>query len=237
MIETTDDLFFVQDLLRQTIHSLEKEGITYKQDFQQGVMIEVPSTAWGCREILEHVDFASLGTNDLLQYFFAVDRNNANAYHSYRPENPAAIRMLKCLVETAGQLDKPLHICGEIASDKRLLPLLIGLGFKDISIDIHNIDDIEHFILGLDIPDCKELAEKCVASKTSRQVNAVLNDFMPRSAKASEKMATEDSDVVDPICGMVVHGDDSYILEHNGDRYYFCSLQCKNEFERILSDE
>jgi phosphoenolpyruvate-protein phosphotransferase len=234
MIETTDELFFVQDLVSQAVDSLKREGMPYNHDFQQGIMIEVPSAAWNCREILEYVDFASLGTNDLFQYFFAVDRNNANAYRSYQPENPAAIRMLKYLVETAEQLNKPLSICGEIASSKRYLPLLLGVGFRDISIDVHAVEEIGRFLMGLDIPACEKLAEKSLAAKSSREVNALLNHLMPQIAKASEKTAAEGSDLIDPICGMVVHVDDSYVVEHQGESYYFCSVRCKKEFEKEL---
>lgn len=234
MIESTDELFFVQDLTRQAIDSLDNEGLIHKRDFQQGIMIEVPSAAWNCREILEYVDFASLGTNDLFQYFFAVDRNNSNAYRSYQPENHTAIRMLKFLVETSRQLNKPLSICGEIASNKRFLPLLIGMGFEDISIDVHNVDEIRRFMLGLDIEACSKLAEKCLAAGTSREVNKMLNHFMPETDFNRKEAMLESSDLIDPVCGMVVHVDDSYITENQGQKYYFCSMQCKKEFERNL---
>lgn len=231
MIETTDELFFIQDLVTQTVDTLKRKNINCKDDFRQGIMIEVPSMAWNCKEILQYVDFASLGTNDLFQYFFAVDRNNANAYRSYQPENPAAIRMLKYILDAAGSLNKPLSICGELASNKRFLPLLIGLGFKNLSIDAHLIDDIGAFISELDISACREMARTCLKMKTSRQVNGMLNNFMPQTADTSEENLTEGMELVDPVCGMVVHIDDSYKLEQDEGIYYFCSIQCKKEFQ------
>ena len=232
MIETTDELFFVQDLVAQAVDSLKKEGAHYNNEFQQGIMIEVPSTAWNCAEILEYVDFASLGTNDLFQYFFAVDRNNSNAYRSYQPENPAAIRMMKSLVDIAERMNKPLSICGEIASNLRFLPLLIGLGFKDISVDVHVVDEIGRFLMELDVSACEELTEKCLAAKTSREVNTMLNQFMPAGMPVQQKGVINTSDLIDPVCGMVVHVDDSYVVELGGKNHYFCSPQCKKEFER-----
>jgi phosphoenolpyruvate-protein phosphotransferase len=234
MIETTDELFFVKDLVSRAVDSLRRENAHYKKEFEQGIMIEVPSIAWNYEEILEYIDFASLGTNDLFQYFFAVDRNNANAYRSYQPENPAAIQMLKYLVEASRQRGKPLSICGEIASNRRYLPLLIGLGFEDISIDVHTVGTIGRFLNELDVAACKEMAEKCLAAKTSREADFMLNDFMPQAEKAQRKSAVKSAELTDPICGMVVHADDSYVVEQQGEKYYFCSLQCKNEFEAAL---
>ena len=112
MVETVDDLWFIQTLLEKAKQSLRDENVEYKDDFQQGILLEVPSAVWNLRELLSYVDFVSIGTNDLFQYFFAIDRNNANVYKAYQPENPVALQMLKGIVDIAKELNKSLSICG-----------------------------------------------------------------------------------------------------------------------------
>ena len=142
MVETVDDLWFIQKLLAEAIQSLKDEKRKYRENFQQGVLIEVPSAVWDLRRLLNEVDFISLGTNDLFQYLFAVDRNNANVYNTYQPENPVTLRMLKSIVDIVKESAKPLSICGEIAADTNFLPLLVGLGFENISVDLHSIPTV-----------------------------------------------------------------------------------------------
>ena len=176
MIASPEDLLFIERLLAEAVRSLRARRQAYQDCFQQGIMIEVPSAAWNCSELLETVDFASVGTNDLLQYFFAVGRDDVHVSQSLRAQDPVALRMLKRLVDAAAFAGKPLSICGEIASDPQLLPLLIGLGFKDLSVDIRLLSQVEESAAGLDVAACKQLAQDCLKAKTSRDVRALLND-------------------------------------------------------------
>jgi phosphoenolpyruvate-protein phosphotransferase len=176
MIASPEDLLFIERLLAEAVRSLQARRQPYQDCFQQGIMIEVPSAAWNCSELLEAVDFASVGTNDLLQYFFAVGRDEVRVSQSLRAQDPVALRMLKRLVDAAAFAGKPLSICGEIASDPQLLPLLIGLGFKDLSVDIRLLPQVEESAAGLDVAACKQLAQDCLKAKTSRDVRTLLNE-------------------------------------------------------------
>jgi phosphoenolpyruvate-protein phosphotransferase len=176
MVAGLEDLAFVHRLLGQAIRSLEARGQQYQRDFQQGIMIEVPSAAWSCEELLEAVDFASVGTNDLLQYFFAVNRDDADSAQGYRTQDPVALQMLKWIVDVAARAGKPLSICGEIASDPKLVPLLVGLGFHDLSVDIHFLTQVQDIVENLDLAACERLASECLRAHSSQEVRRLLSD-------------------------------------------------------------
>lgn len=231
MIESVNELFFVQELLAKAVNSLKEEGVGFKEDFQQGVLIEVPSAVWNFRELLQYVDFANVGTNDLLQYFFAVDRNNANVYKSYQPENPVALQMLKNLVDVAKELNKPLSICGEIASDVNFLPLLIGLGFDALSIDSHAVPTVKKSLLSLDISECRKLTQECLRAKRTDDVRTILNKLNSFRQRAEPSSLVGDSEAIDPVCKMVVHTEgNNLVVTRSGKKFYFCCKQCRDRF-------
>jgi phosphoenolpyruvate-protein kinase (PTS system EI component)/YHS domain-containing protein len=230
MIESVDELLFVKGLLQEALESLREERLPHLRTFQQGVLIEVPSAAWNFKELLKYVDFASIGTNDLLQYFFALDRNNANVYRFYQPENPAALRMLKSLIATAKNVHKPLNICGEIASDVRFLPLLIGLGFENLSIDSHTVQDVRKYLSGLDLTSCKDLVQKCLRASNTAETRALIDKFHSHSKNSTQSYRGDDESI-DPICNMVVHTEGNTLLVKDGKRTnYFCSVACRDRY-------
>ncbi len=192
MIGSREDLLFIERLLGEAIRSLRARRDLHQDRFKQGIMIEVPSAAWNCDELLGMVDFASVGTNDLLQYFFAVGRDDANVSQSHRTQDPVALRMLKRLADAADEVGKPLSICGEIASDPEVLPLLIGLGFKDLSIDIRSLPRVEEAASGLDLRQCRQLARDCLAAKTSREVAMLLSDWTLENGRGTARPAPRD---------------------------------------------
>jgi phosphoenolpyruvate-protein phosphotransferase len=232
MIGSREDLLFIDRLLAEAVRSLRARRREYQDRFQQGIMIEVPSAAWNCSELLEIVDFASVGTNDLMQYFFAVGRDDANISQSLRAQDPVALRMLKRLVDAASFAGKPLSICGEIASDPQLLPLLIGLGFKDLSVDIRLLPQVEELAAGLDVAACKRLAQDCLRAKTSREVRALLSDsgLVKRSCVFCQPRRGQ---AVDPVCGAVVDtGESNLTVTRRGKKIYFCSAECRDDYIR-----
>jgi phosphoenolpyruvate-protein kinase (PTS system EI component)/YHS domain-containing protein len=232
MIAGPEDLLFINRLLDEAVRSLRARHQPYQDRFRQGIMIEVPSAAWNCSELLEIVDFASVGTNDLMQYFFAVGRDDAHISQSLRAQDPVALRMLKRLVEAAASAGKPLSICGEIASDPQLLPLLIGLGFQDLSVDIRLLPQVEASAAGLDVAACEQLAQECLTAKTSREVRTLLNDsgLVKRDAGSYEPRAGQ---AVDPVCGAIVDtGESNPTVTRRGKKVHFCSTECRDEYVR-----
>jgi phosphoenolpyruvate-protein kinase (PTS system EI component)/YHS domain-containing protein len=230
MIGSREDLLVIQKLLAEAVRSLRARGRVYQNDFQQGIMIEVPSAAWNCEELLDMVDFASVGTNDLLQYFFAVGRDDANLSQNYRTQDPAALRMLKWLVDVADDAGKPLSICGEIASDPQLLPLLIGLGFKDLSVDIRLLPQVEELAASLDVAACRQLVQDCLKAKTAREVRTLLNDSgLVKKHRAASPPRWDQA--VDPVCGAVVDTAESHLtVTRRGKKVHFCSVECRDAY-------
>jgi phosphoenolpyruvate-protein phosphotransferase len=228
MIETLDGLHFVQDLLDAAIASLKQDGASFSESFHQGILVEVPSAVWNFRAMLSHVDCASIGTNDLLQYFFAVDLNNANVQYAFEPENPGALKMIKYMVDIAKELEKPLSVCGELASDISFLPILAGLGVDQISIDTHAIQRVSASLAKMDIEECRRLAFECLSALRSSDVRVILNKS---NAPPRERHSNVESESIDPVCKMVVHTDDNTLMIKQGERrYYFCSRQCYEQF-------
>ena len=230
MIGSQEDLSFVRQLLAEAVRSLQARHNDYQDSFQQGIMIEVPSAAWSCGELLELVDFASVGTNDLLQYFFAVGRDDAHVSPSYRTQDPVALQLLKRLADTAARAGKPLSICGEIASDPQLLPLLIGLGFEHLSVDIHSLPQVEEAAAGLDVDECRELAERCLNAGTARDVRRLLSESGLVS-KHRHAGPLHPGEIMDPICHELVDPTEGGLsIIRKGKRIHFCSAQCRDEY-------
>jgi phosphotransferase system enzyme I (PtsI) len=105
----------------------------------QGVMLELPSACFEVAEILDEADFASIGTNDLIQYLFAVDRENELVAEDYDCDTPVFWKLLRNIVEAANAAGKPLSICGELAGDPRFIPRLIDLGITCVSVSPRRI--------------------------------------------------------------------------------------------------
>jgi phosphoenolpyruvate-protein kinase (PTS system EI component)/YHS domain-containing protein len=228
MLETLDQWRFMQQLVSQAQGSLRTEGLEYQEDYRQGVLIETPSAVWSFDEFLDVVDFASVGTNDLVQYFFAVDRDTANVADFYQPEHPVMLQVLQSLAARARQFGKPLSICGEIAADPQLVLLLIGLGIEDISVNPSQVPVLRRHLAGLTQDDCRTLAEACLRAKT---VDEVRRQLRRSSAPFDKPMPV--GQAIDPVCGMVVRIEDArFTLEREGRRYYFCCAPCMRQFCR-----
>jgi len=136
MITTVDDLRQARRQVEIAKEELNADGSSFSEDFQLGAMIEVPAAAIATREILAEVDFLSVGTNDLLQYFMAADRDNESVLQYSHADNDAFVWLLRHIIEQAGDLgrEKDVTICGEMASRPHLIPLLLQLGYRSLSI-------------------------------------------------------------------------------------------------------
>jgi len=136
MITTVDDIREVKRLLESVKEELRAEDKPFSEEVQIGAMIEVPAAAISVGDIFEEVDFVNVGTNDLLQYFVAADRDNDAVLRYENFENKAFLWLLGFIIERAAELGKEenVTICGEGASDPELVPLLLSLGFRSLSI-------------------------------------------------------------------------------------------------------
>lgn len=144
----------------------------------------------GFSRLLRESDFAAIGSNDLVQYRFAVDRSNASVAHLYRPEHPVVLHVLKTLADEARSAGKPLLLCGEIASDIRLLPVLIGLGLEDFSVTASTLPEVRSSLAGVPVPECRELSEQCLAADDANEVQDLISEWFncrPRPPAAANE--------------------------------------------------
>ncbi len=139
-----------------------------------GVLIETPAAAMIIDGISGQVDFISVGTNDLIQYIMAIDRGDEDVLYLYQPLHPAVLRILSLIAEQAKQHDLPVQVCGEMASVPLYLPLLIGMGFKELSMNISVIDRVRHFIAHIDSIKAKELADAALKLFSAEEVESLI---------------------------------------------------------------
>ncbi len=227
MVESLDQWHFIQTLVREAIDSLHAERLVFQERFEQGVLVETPSAVWDFRRLLKHVDFAGIGTNDLVQYLFAVERNNANVADLYQPEHPIVLRVMRSLVRQARQAGKDLSLCGEVARNTRLLPLLVGLGLRDLTVGVRSVPAVSERLCTLQIADCRQIARVCLRADSVEEVRSCLGGMPDRddSQKVSKGQA------IDPVCSMTVRRmGNPYSLVLEGVTYYFCSARCQTRF-------
>ncbi|MCX6875037.1 MAG: phosphoenolpyruvate--protein phosphotransferase [Verrucomicrobia bacterium] len=147
-----------RDLIRRCMDELDCEGIPFDHQLPVGIMIEVPSAAVCADLLAPQVDFFSIGTNDLIQYTVAADRVNPHVADLYRPTHPAVIRLIKRTIDAGIDHGIRTGICGEMAGDIRLTPLLIGLGAKELSVGPQQVSRVGQAIRSLNHAECAAMA-------------------------------------------------------------------------------
>ncbi len=159
MVSTVSEVTETKKLIEDCKADLNKKGIVYK-DVRIGIMVETPACALALDQFAKVCDFFSIGTNDLLQYTMAVDRNNPHISNLYNPYNLSFLRILKMIIEKSDKHNIPLSICGELASDTNFTILLIGLGLKELSVSLPLVKKIKKIISSMDITQAQILAQK-----------------------------------------------------------------------------
>ncbi|MDX1643775.1 MAG: phosphoenolpyruvate--protein phosphotransferase [Thermoanaerobaculia bacterium] len=161
---------FRHGLLR-LMKELDAEGVRYAGDPELGIMIEVPSAALTADVLAREVDFFSIGTNDLIQYALAVDRNNEHVAHLHQPHHPAILRMIRFVVDSAAEAGIDVSLCGEMASDVRSTALLVGLGLRRLSMAPRQVPAVKSRVRQIDRADAEEAAKRCLTMGTAQEVD------------------------------------------------------------------
>jgi phosphotransferase system enzyme I (PtsI) len=186
MISTVMELRQCRSLLREVQEDLEEAGIPFKSDVLIGTMIEVPSAALLADVLAKQVDFFSIGTNDLVQYTLAADRNNENVASLYNPADPAVLRLIRGVVEAAKRENVEVNVCGEMSGEPVYAPLLVGLGLRQFSATPRKIPEIKRVIRSLTVPDAERVAHEALRMETAREVSSYLREqlrrFLPEAA-------------------------------------------------------
>ncbi len=159
-----------KSLLAECVAELAARGVEFNQDIAVGAMIEVPSAAMIAADIASEVDFFSIGTNDLVQYTVAVDRVNPRVAKLYRSAHPGIVRLIKMVIDGASQHHIWTGVCGEMASDLILLPLLVGLGVDELSVGAPLAPLVKQAVRLLDFEECSTLANQCLQAAETKKI-------------------------------------------------------------------
>ncbi|SHJ62680.1 phosphoenolpyruvate--protein phosphotransferase [Paramaledivibacter caminithermalis] len=178
MISSLEELLAAKRILDEVKCDLEKDKIAYCQNIEVGMMIEVPSAALISDILAKHVDFFSIGTNDLIQYTTAVDRMNEKIHHLYNPFNPAVLRLIKMTIDNGHKEGIWVGMCGEMAGDKRMIPILLGLGLDEFSMSPISILPARKLIRKLKYEDMKDLASKVVNMSSAEEIKAYIEKIL-----------------------------------------------------------
>ena len=179
MISTVDELRRCKTLLNEVKEDLEDARIPFKGDVRIGTMIEVPSAALMADVLAREVDFFSIGTNDLVQYTLAADRNNEHVANLYNPADPAVLRLIRLVVQAAHKYKIEVNVCGEMSGEPLYVPLLVGLGLRQLSATPRKIPEIKRVIRDLKIAEAERVAEHALTLETARQVESYLRKQFP----------------------------------------------------------
>ena len=172
MISGLEELRAAKAVLAECNEELRRSGIPLGEEIEVGAMIEIPSAAICANVLASEVDFFSIGTNDLIQYALAVDRVNEKIAHLYRPTHPAILRLLRMIAEAAHAHHIWVGVCGEMAGDVALIPLLLGLGMDELSAGATLVPRIKRAVQSLAIPECRELVEETLKLNTGSEILA-----------------------------------------------------------------
>ncbi|MBY2383457.1 phosphoenolpyruvate--protein phosphotransferase, partial [Clostridioides difficile] len=159
MISSLEELLQAKEVVKEVLAELDSEGVAYAKDVEIGMMIEVPSAAVISDVLAKHVDFFSIGTNDLIQYTCAVDRMNQKISYLYNQFNPAVLRLIKTVIDNAHKEGKWAGMCGESAGDQKMIPILLGMGLDEFSMSPISILPARKLITSVKESDMKKLAD------------------------------------------------------------------------------
>jgi phosphotransferase system enzyme I (PtsI) len=172
LVSRLDEVRAFRAFADDCIAELEREGLPFRRDVRLGIMIEVPAAAMIADMLAPEVDFFSIGTNDLIQYSLAVDRNNEHVADLYQPLHPAILRMLRFVIDSARTAGIETSLCGEMASDPRCALLLVGLGLRRLSVSPRAIAEVKTRIRESSAAELAEVAESCLKYATAAEVQS-----------------------------------------------------------------
>ncbi|MBZ9684831.1 phosphoenolpyruvate--protein phosphotransferase [Clostridium estertheticum] len=170
MISSIEELRAAKAILEEVKNELNSENIAFNEKLEVGIMVEIPAAAIISDLFAKEVDFFSIGTNDLIQYTTAVDRMNEKISHLYNPFHPALLRLVKTVIDNAHSESKWVGMCGEVAGDPKLIPILIGMGLDEFSMSPISILRARGIIRNISQEKMRDLANQVIKLPTAEEV-------------------------------------------------------------------
>ena len=177
MISSIEELSKTKQIVEECKKELQEKNIKFKKDIKLGIMIEIPSTAIMAEQFAKECDFFSIGTNDLIQYTVAVERGNEKISNLYSKYNPAVIRLIKMAIDGAHKEGIFCGMCGEVAGDSKFIPILVGMGLDEFSMNSNKILQARKVITNLEKKQCEELVENIIKLDSSNKIKEELENF------------------------------------------------------------
>ncbi|MSM40876.1 MAG: phosphoenolpyruvate--protein phosphotransferase [Geobacter sp.] len=174
MISGVGEIRQAKQLLEAAKQELRQTGIPFDEDIEIGIMIEIPSAVVIADLLAREVDFFSVGTNDLIQYSLAIDRTNEHLAHLYEPLHPAVLRSLKQVVDAAHAAGIDACMCGEMAGEPDYLPILLGLGFDELSMNGISIPRVKRILRRCNRTDAEQLVQRALSLSTAEEIGSFL---------------------------------------------------------------
>ena len=170
MISAFFEIRLAKRMLEEAADSLESDGLPYNRNIELGIMIEVPSAVITADLMATEVDFFSIGTNDLIQYSLAIDRGNKQVAHLYQPLDPAILRMIKRVADVSKEKGIKVFMCGEMAGTPHHIPILVGMGIDELSMNPQSIPVVKRVIRSIKLKDTRRLVEDAMKLTTAKKV-------------------------------------------------------------------
>jgi len=180
MIASIEEVRQALRMLDEAADALAREGVPFNRKVETGIMIEVPAAVMMADVLADTVDFFSIGTNDLIQYTMAIDRGNRQVAYLYHPLHPAHIRMIKHVVDVAKDKGIKVFMCGEMAGDPAFIPILLGLGLDELSMNPQSIPAVKGMIRSLKLKDARSFLQEVLKQATAAEVEKLVQDTYGR---------------------------------------------------------
>jgi phosphotransferase system enzyme I (PtsI) len=174
LVSSMHELRQAKMVLNEVREDLEEQGLPFKREVPVGMMVEVPSAAVMAEEFAREVDFFSIGTNDLIQYTLAADRSDPSVANLYRSGDPSILRLIRMVLEAGRKRTIPVTVCGQMSSDPKFIPLLIGMGLRQLSVTPHAIPELKEIIRSITLPQAEEIAAHAESLEIARDVESYL---------------------------------------------------------------
>ncbi len=187
MVSTPEEVEEARAELGLCLRALAAEGLPHNRAPRLGAMVELPSAVMDIEELAKATDFLSIGTNDLIMYLLAVDRTNERLGPLYRSHHPTVLRSIAQVVAGVGDKLGELSVCGDSAADPLMIPFLIGVGIRSLSLAPARIDEVRSLLGRLDIAEAQEVARRMLAIRKVREMEAYLLELAQRLRPSGEQ--------------------------------------------------
>ncbi len=190
MVTSLEEVRQVREIQRMVSDQLVDQGFEIADHVPLGIMVEVPSSLIVLDQLLEEADFVSVGTNDLVQYLLATDRDNPWVSNLYDPHHPAVVRALESIAATARRLGKPSSVCGEIAGDHGFVLALLAMGFDAVSVAPNFLGEVKYALRETPFAEARQWLERIREERTAEGVRRILGEVRERLHERLQRSST-----------------------------------------------